>query len=69
MGQNTLGEVIRWFKGKCTFEIRKNQQKDFTWQPRFHDRVVRDENALQNIRNYIDQNPTKWNEGGFYVYK
>mgnify|MGYP003993017095 FL=1 len=69
MGCGTLGEVIRCFKGKFTFEIRKKQSEYFTWQPRFHDHVIRDRTALQNIRNYIHQNPLKWNKDCFHVYK
>src|SRR5512133_1148274 len=36
-----LSRVIRWYKGRCSFEIRKIES-DFTWQSRFHDHVIRD---------------------------
>lgn len=30
------------------------------WQPRFHDRIIRDEMELYNVRNYIQNNPRNW---------
>lgn len=30
------------------------------WQSRFHDHIIRDENELYHIRNYIKNNPAKW---------
>jgi hypothetical protein len=32
----------------------------FGWQSRFHDRIIRNEKELNNIRQYIDNNPAKW---------
>ena len=34
--------------------------KYFAWQPRFWDSVIRDENELNRIREYIHYNPYKW---------
>ena len=62
--QYTLSEIIRGFK---TFSARKiNQLRNTSgvsvWQHRFHDRIIRDEHELYNVRNYIKNNPTKWHE-------
>jgi len=35
-------------------------KKKFKWHNSFHDRIIRDEHELQNVRNYIRQNPLKW---------
>ena len=51
MGKNTLGEIIRWYKGRCKFEIGKISNVNFAWQPRFYDRVVRDDKELDRIMN------------------
>ena len=32
----------------------------FGWQERFHDHVVRDDNELCRIREYIKNNPLNW---------
>ncbi len=61
MGKRTLGEIIRWFKGRCTFEINRFQNKIyFQWQSRFHDHIIRNENSLSMIRRYIRDNPINW---------
>ncbi len=35
---------------------------DFAWQSRFHDRIIRNDRAFQNIAKYIKNNPDKWKE-------
>ncbi|MCK5416695.1 transposase [Candidatus Parcubacteria bacterium] len=56
-----LGSIINQFKGACTKQINKNHQNsEFAWQPRFHDRVIRNEDELNNKRQYIIDNPEKW---------
>ena len=55
----TIGKIIRWFKGRTSFEIHKINP-NFAWQPRFWDSVIRDENELNRIREYIHYNPYKW---------
>ena len=37
------------------------------WQRSFHDHIIRSENDYLKIWNYIDTNPQKWNEDGFYT--
>lgn len=36
------------------------QQKYFAWQSRFYEHIVREENELNKIREYIINNPLKW---------
>ncbi len=56
-----ISRVLRWYKGRCTFEINKiNKKSYFAWQPRFHDRIIRDENELGRIRQYVVSNPEIW---------
>ena len=56
----TLGKIIRWYKGRTKFEINKKSPKIyFSWQSRFHDRIIRDDKELANIREYIYYNPYK----------
>jgi hypothetical protein len=30
------------------------------WQSRFHERIIRDEQSLHRIREYIHNNPMQW---------
>lgn len=59
LNPNSLSNVIRQYKARCSFEIRKSNPS-FAWQPRFYDRIIRNEKELLNIRRYIEQNPLKW---------
>ncbi|HAX49135.1 MAG TPA: transposase [Ignavibacteria bacterium] len=63
---NSIGSIIGQFKSICTKEIQATN-KDFRWQERFHDRIIRNEAELENIRRYIFYNPLKWEEDEFYV--
>jgi len=54
-----LSSIIRGFKiGVKKYSTINNI--DFFWQPRFYDRIIRNERELNNIRNYIYNNPLKW---------
>jgi REP element-mobilizing transposase RayT len=53
----TLGVIINHFKSRCTKSMRGAGCNDFAWQSRFYERILRDENALQNVRAYIRANP------------
>ena len=33
---------------------------NFRWQTRFHDHIIRDEESLHRIRQYIINNPNQW---------
>jgi len=43
-----------------TKQIHQNGFISFAWQPRFYDRIIRNEKELFQIRKYIEQNPLKW---------
>ena len=66
LAANSLGSIINQFKGKCTKRIHKFNVS-FQWQGRFHDRVIRSEKELNNIRAYIHYNPQKWSKDEFYI--
>jgi REP element-mobilizing transposase RayT len=57
---NSLGSIIGQFKSICTKRIRKSGNSSFQWQPRFYDRIIRNDRELYQIRKYIEQNPMKW---------
>ena len=57
-----VGVIINQFKRTCTIQIRKSEI-NFKWQSRFHDHVIRNENELDRIRQYIIDNPKNWKSG------
>ena len=60
---NSLGSIIGQFKSKCTKRIHDAGFSDFGWQPRFHDHIIRDEEDLERIRQYVLNNPINWSHG------
>ncbi len=56
----TLGESVRAFKAVITRIIRQNGQSDFAWQRNYFEHIVRDEQDLFRIRQYIANNPATW---------
>ncbi|MBX9850944.1 MAG: hypothetical protein K2X86_04215 [Cytophagaceae bacterium] len=59
LNKGTLPFIIRWFKGRSAFEIRKINSS-FNWQPRYYEHVIRDQKSFLNIQDYIAENPLKW---------
>ncbi len=59
MLNENLSRIIRWYKGRCSFEIHKFNPS-FKWQYRFYDRIIRNENEYLRFSNYILNNPRKW---------
>jgi REP element-mobilizing transposase RayT len=49
-----LGEIVRRFKAKVSHKFQK-----FTWQPNYYEHVIRNEKALNGIREYILKNSDK----------
>ena len=70
----SISRIINTFKGACTSLIRRNvhalqgryENPPFAWQPRFHDHIIRSQQALKKIEDYIISNPEKWAEDRFY---
>ena len=52
MLHENLSRFMNWYKGRCTFEMRKINTK-FSWQPRFHEHVIRNEEDYLKITEYI----------------
>lgn len=63
---NSLGSILGQFKSRCTSRIQEINP-EFKWQDRFHDRIIRNEKELDNIRAYIYYNPMKWDKDEFYI--
>ncbi len=60
----TVSSLINGLKASCTSRIRKEigPTTRVVWQPRFYDRLIRDENELEHTRHYIRNNPGAWED-------
>lgn len=62
--QYSLFEIVRGFKTFTAREINKHENAvgNQFWQSRFYDRVIRDDAEYLRIRQYITDNPAKWED-------
>ena len=58
----SIGAIFRGFKIGLTKWYRQNTDVHTVWQRNFFDRVIRDEDELNRIREYTIFNPAKWAE-------
>ena len=64
--QGSLAAVIRGLKSAVTKYANENAL-DFSWQPRFHDHIVRDTPEMNRIADYIENNVANWKDDEFYT--
>jgi REP element-mobilizing transposase RayT len=65
MLHNDLGRIIRWYKGRVTFECRR-RNLPFVWQRNYYEHIIRDRHDHASIADYISNNPANWLEDRFY---
>ena len=56
---NNLSSIIRHYKGAVK-RWTNLHQIPFAWRPRYHDRIIREDDELERIREYIRENPKQW---------
>ena len=60
--------VTRLMRTRCIASLQQQQQQiQAVWQPRYHDHIIRNQRAFENIMNYVDTNIEKWNQDCFYT--
>jgi len=63
--QGWLSVCIGGIKSSVT-KFANEQKIFFGWQTRFHDHIVRNQNEMNKIAEYIVNNPLKWENDCFY---
>ena len=58
----SLSELMGAFKTTSSKFIHKSGLSEFQWQKSFHDHIIRDDEDLSRVREYIVNNPLKWDE-------
>ena len=56
----SLGSIMRGFKIGVTKWCNHQKYKHFAFQRNYHEHIVRNENELNRIREYIMNNPLQW---------
>ncbi len=54
-----LASIIRGFKSSVKRWANVNDY-DFEWQPRYYEKIIRSQKALESIRQYIKDNPKNY---------
>lgn len=55
---------------RCIASLQQQQQQQqiqTVWQPRYHEHIIRNQRAFENIMNYVDTNIENWSHDCFYT--
>ncbi|WP_224995265.1 transposase [Cesiribacter sp. SM1] len=63
----SISRIVGSYKRSCTIRVKEVGVKDFSWQSRFHDHIIRNQQELEKIENYIVSNPAKWADDKFHL--
>jgi putative transposase len=56
----TLGDIVRSYKALSTRMVRRTVRSDCAWQRNYYEPIIRDDDSLHRIRQYILDNPGNW---------
>ncbi|MFA6305097.1 MAG: transposase [Patescibacteria group bacterium] len=63
LSKPTLGQIVGYYKYQTTKRINhvfNNSIDKKIWQRNYYEHIIRDENSLNRIRQYIKNNPVNW---------
>ena len=66
--KGSISTIVRSYKAA----VSKHAHRlgfDFSWQSRFYDHIIRNQESYNQIADYIKTNPQKWEEDKFYVFR
>lgn len=63
----TVGDIVRGFKARCTRVVNASISGLKLWQRNYYEHIIRDEPSYLQILEYIENNPAKWAEDGYYI--
>jgi len=66
---NTIPTIIRGFKSAVTqqIKIKNNDYSMIVWQRNYYEHIIRNEDELDRIREYIKNNPANWHTDENFV--
>jgi putative transposase len=59
----SLASVIRSYKSAVSKNVHLIDS-DFSWHPRYYDHIIHSRKELERIRQYIINNPGRWDDKG-----
>ena len=58
--RDTLSVIVRTYKSAVTTQCRKMNYHHFAWQRNYYEHIIRSEESLYKLQEYIMNNPKKW---------
>ncbi|MEQ9090551.1 MAG: transposase [Balneola sp.] len=64
-----IPKIIGWYKMNTAKQINQVRQTpgQKSWQRNYYDHIIRNEESLFHIREYIKHNPENWNKDRFHI--
>jgi putative transposase len=64
----SLGTIVGVYKAAVTRRVNKlsNAPTGSFWQRNFHEHIIRNEQSLTTIRQYVENNPASWKQDKFF---
>ena len=66
---DSISVIVNRYKGAVKKWCNENGFKNFEWQGRFHDHVIRNNDEYWAVKNYIINNPGKWYKDIFACHR
>jgi putative transposase len=60
--KGSLPTIVRTYKAAVTRRIGREHNATGIWQRNYYEHIIRDEKDLQRITDYIEANPSRWDE-------
>ena len=67
-GKNTISSIVGSYKSAVSKHAHRLGY-EFGWQSRFYDNIIRDQDLMNTISEYIINNPAKWKDDKFHPSK
>jgi REP element-mobilizing transposase RayT len=58
--KNSVSVIVNQYKSTLKRWCNKNGYDSFQWQSRFYDKIIWNENSMDEVRYYIRMNPRNW---------
>ncbi len=65
----TIGSIVRGCKIGITKLFRENTDIHMVWQRNYHEHIIRDEKSYDQISEYIQTNPLKWQDDKYFEHQ
>jgi putative transposase len=63
----SVSVIIQQYKSSVKRWCDQNNRNNFEWQSRFHDHIIRNAESYERIKQYIRENPARWNADTLYA--